>query len=100
MEKRVTGFWIKIPCEHDVGSCSYSICTNKTEVYPALFENSTASKKCPPIPPATYSVSNLVVDVKKSIPFIAEGEFRITINFDSNNAGHLGCLQLGVNLKS
>jgi hypothetical protein len=100
MEKKVAGIYIKVPCDHDVGSCSYSICTNKTEVYPEFFKNYNASKKCPPIPPATYSVANFAVDVKKSIPHIAEGEFRITINFDSNNAGHLGCLHLDVSLKN
>jgi len=100
MEKKVAGIYIKIPCDHDVGSCSYSICTNKTAVYPEFFENYNASKKCPEIPPATYAVSNLVVDVKKSIPSIAEGDFRISINFDSNNAGHLGCLHCDVSLKN
>jgi hypothetical protein len=99
MEKKIAGIYIKVPCEHGVGSCSYRVCTHKTAIYPEFFENYNASKKCPSIPPATYSVANLVVDVNKSLPSIADGEFRITINFNSNNAGHIGCLQLGVNLK-
>jgi len=100
MEKEIAGIYITVPCEHGVGSCSYSICSNKTEVYPQFFENYNASKTCPSIPPATYSVSNLVVDVTKSLPSIAEGAFRINIDFNSNNAGHLGCLHLDCNLKN
>lgn len=99
MEKKVAGIYIKVPCDHDVGSCSYTVCSNKTEVFPTFFGMYGASRKCPPIPPAIYSVANFVVDIKKSIPSIAEGDFRITINFNSN-VGHLGCLHLGVNLKA
>lgn len=100
MEKDVFGIWINVPCDHGVGSCSYSVCTNKTEIYPTLMENYTATKNCPAIPPAIYSVANLVMDITKSIPSIAEGNFRIDINFNSNYAGHLGCLHLGVSLKA
>ncbi len=60
--------------------------------------NSNSPKKCPSMPPATYSVSNLAMDFRKSIPSIVDGEFRITISSDSNNAGYLACLHVGVNL--
>ena len=99
MEKNIAGIYIKVPCEHNVGSCTYGVCSNKTEIYPRMFENFGASKGCPAIPPATYAVSNLEMEISKSIPSIAEGSFRITIDFVSNYAGHLACLQLGVNLK-
>ncbi|CAF1483526.1 unnamed protein product [Adineta steineri] len=100
MEKKVAGIYIKVPCEHDIGSCSYTICSNSTKIYPEFFKGYNGAKTCPSIPPATYSVSNLITDVKKSIPSIADGAFRITINFNSNHAGHLACLHLSVNLKS
>lgn len=99
MEKKIAGIYIKVPCDHDVGSCSYSVCTNTTSIYPELFQNANPSKKCPPILPAVYSVENLVMNITKKIPSIAEGDFRITINFDSNFAGHIGCLHLGITLK-
>lgn len=99
MEKYIAGFYVKIPCEHNVGSCSYSICSNQTEIHPKLLNNQYLSKKCPSVPPATYSVSNLVIDVKKSIPSIADGKFRMNIDFISNYDGHLGCLHLEVNLQ-
>jgi ganglioside GM2 activator len=99
MEKNVIGLWIKVPCEHNVGSCTYrDICTNMNQVFPTFFETYDDPKKCPSIPPAIYSVSNLVMDVTKSLPSIADGEFRITIDLLSNSAGQLGCLQLDVNL--
>ena len=99
MEKKIAGFFIKVPCEGNVGSCTYrDLCTNMTQVFPKVLETYDASKKCPSIPPAIYSVSNLVMDVTKSLPSIADGEFRITIDFLSNIAGQLGCLQLDVNL--
>jgi hypothetical protein len=100
METKVIDFWVKVLCEHNVGSCSYSVCSNKTEVYPQFFENYMASKQCPAVPPATYSVSNLVMDVTKSLPSILDGEFRMNIDFDSSYAGHIACLHLDVNLKS
>ena len=99
MQKKVAGFWISVPCDHDVGSCSYSICTNKTADYPELFPNANPPKKCPAIPVAVYSVADLVVDVKKSLPSIAQGDFHITIDFNSDYAGHLACLHLSLSLK-
>jgi len=57
-------------------------------------------KQCPVIPPAIYSVSNLVMDVTKSLPSILDGEFRMNIDFDSSYADHIGYLHLDVNLKS
>jgi hypothetical protein len=100
MQTKIFGIWVNVPCEHNVGSCSYSVCTNKTALYPDLFGNYKAEKKCPSIPPAIYSVSNLVETVTKSVPSIVQGDFRMDINFDSSYAGHVGCLHLDGNLKS
>ncbi len=98
MQKNVWGIWINVPCDHGVGSCSYGVCTNKTGIHSESFENYDASKKCPPVPSAVYSVSNLVMAITKSIPSIADGEFRMNIDFVSDYAGHLGCLHLDVKL--
>jgi hypothetical protein len=99
MQTKVFGIWVNVPCEHGVGSCSYSVCTNTTALYPDIFGNSNAEKKCPAIPPATYSISNLVETITKSIPSIIQGEFRMNIDFNSKYAGHLACLHLDANLK-
>ena len=98
MQKKVVGIWINVPCDHGVGSCSYGVCSNTTGTHLEYFENVFAGKKCPSVPPATYSVSNLVMAIQKSIPSIADGEFRMNIDFVSNYAGHLACLHLDVNL--
>lgn len=99
MEKNVLGIWVKIPCEHDVGSCSYSICSNASMTYKTFFENVDVTKPCPSVPPAIYSVQSLVININKSIPALADGAFRMTIDFFSDFVGHLACLQLGINLR-
>jgi hypothetical protein len=99
MQTKIWGIWVNVPCEHNVGSCSYSVCTNKTAIYPSLFGNSNAEKKCPPIPPAVYSISNLVETITKSVPAIVQGDFRMNIDFDSSYVGHIGCLHIEGNLK-
>jgi hypothetical protein len=100
MQTKIFGIWVNVPCEHGVGSCSYSVCSNTTALYPYLFGNDNAEKKCPPVPPAIYSLVNLVMNIQKSIPSIAHGEFRMNIDFNSNYAGHIACLHLDANLKS
>lgn len=100
MEKNVAGFYIKIPCEGNVGSCTYrDICRNGFVLGPMLAGINATSKPCPAIPPATYSVSNLMLTVSKSIPSIADGGFRITVDFLSNVAGQLGCVQFYITLQ-
>ena len=99
MEKNIAGIFIKVPCDHNVGSCTYrDICTNIPHALSIFSRINDVSKECPSIPPATYSVSNLVLNIAKSIPSIADGEFRMNIDFVSNYAGHLACLHLDVNL--
>lgn len=100
MQTKVFGIWVNVPCEHGAGSCSYNVCTNKTALYPDLFENYNAEKKCPSIPPAVYSVSNLVMNIQKSVPSIVQGDFRMNIDFNSDYVGHIACLHLEGNLKS
>lgn len=99
METKIFGIWVSVPCEHNVGSCSYSVCTNKTSIYPDIFGDYNVEKKCSSVTPAIYSVSNLIDTITKSIPSIAQGEFRMDINFDSSYAGHIGCLHVDANLK-
>ena len=101
MEKNIAGIFIKVPCDHNVGSCTYrDICTNIPHALSIFSRIDDVSKECPSIPPATYSVSNLVLNIAKSIPSIADGEFRITIDWLSNDAGQLGCVQMFMNLSS
>ena len=99
MEKNIAGIFIKVPCDHNVGSCVYrDICTNVPHALSIFSGMDALSKECPSIPPATYSVANLVLNIAKSIPSIAAGEFRITLDLLSNEVGQLGCVQVYVNL--
>lgn len=99
MEKNIAGIFIKVPCEGNVGSCTYrDICTSISDALSIFPQVDDVSRKCPSIPPATYSVSNLVLNIAKSIPSIANGEFRITLDLLSNAVGQLGCVQVYVNL--
>ena len=100
MEKNIAGFYIKIPCEGNVGSCTYrDICRDGFELAPMLSGMNATGKPCPAIPPATYSVANLVMNIAKSLPSIADGGFRITVDFLSNSVGQLGCVQFYITLQ-
>ncbi len=100
MEKRIAGFYIKVPCIDNVGSCVYrNICTNSTEASPDYFKKYGLSGKCPSLPAGIYSASNVTLDINKSLPAGAAGDFRITVNPLSGRVGQLGCLQVEVDLQ-
>ena len=100
MEKKVGGFWIKVPCIQDVGSCNYGdLCKNWAEVCPKYFEKFGIPCTCP-IPPNTYTIPDVELDVSTHLPPGSKGELRITANLISPSKGHLGCVQLDINLDS
>ena len=100
MEKDVLGLWVKVPCVNNVGSCVYQdLCTNITHLYFNPFQSLDTDKKCPPIPAGTYSMANVILPISKSIPSIAEGEFKIHIDLHSTLGGHMTCVDLHLNLK-
>jgi ganglioside GM2 activator len=100
METKVAGFWIKIPCVDNLGSCSYTdICKNWAELCPKYFEKYGLPCTCP-IPANTYTVSDFVAFISDKLPIKVKGDVRITGNFVSPSAGHLSCLQLEVTIQS
>jgi len=99
MERKVGGFFIKIPCIDNVGSCNYGdICQVWAQACPKYFAKYGIPCNCP-IPANTYSVPDAVIGITGNIPSILSGEFRITADIGSS-AGHLGCLKIDVNLKT
>jgi ganglioside GM2 activator len=99
MEKKIAGFYIKVPCIDNVGSCIYhNVCTNSTEASPDYFKKYGLSGKCPSLPAGTYSASNVVEHIAKKLPAGAAGDFRITVNPLSGAVGQLGCIQVQLNL--
>jgi ganglioside GM2 activator len=99
MEKKVAGFFIKIPCVDNFGSCNYgNLCDSWEKACPKDFAKFGIPCTCP-IPANPYSIPDAVIGITGSIPSIATGEFRMTGDLGSS-AGHLGCLQIDITLKN
>jgi ganglioside GM2 activator len=97
MEKKVAGFWIKVPCIDNVGSCNYGgLCKDWADVCPKEFAKYGIPCTCP-IAAGTYTIPDAVIDITKKLPAGASGDFRITGNLVSST-GHLGCLQIEINI--
>ena len=101
MHAKIFGKWVHIPCESGAGSCHYSLCTNKTETkYPSLSGDDNGGKKCPPLPPAVYSMSNYLQHFGKALPIRVSDKVKMDINLSSDYAGHIGCLHIEVDVKT
>ena len=96
MEKKIAGFWVKVPCLENCGSCTYTdTCKEWATACPKYFEKYGLPCNCP-IPAKTYSVSDVLVSIVlpcKDVP-VPAGDYRFTANLISTSAGHQGCLQV------
>jgi len=100
VETKVAGFWIKVPCVDNVGSCNYgNICTQWPATCQKYFEKYGIPCTCP-IPANTYTISDFTGDITKKIPISTKDDLRITANVVSSTAGHQTCLQLEVTVQS
>ncbi len=100
LEAKVAGFWIKVPCVEDIGSCNYTdLCKNWAVLCPKYFEKYGIPCTCP-IPANTYTVTDFVADISEKLPIKLKGDVRITGNFLSPTAGHLACVQVQVTVAS
>jgi len=100
VEAKVAGFWIKVPCVENVGSCNYTdVCKDWTPICTTYFEKYGLPCTCP-FPANTYTVSDFVANVPEKLPISLKGDVRITGNFLSPTAGHLACLQAELNIQS
>ncbi len=98
LEKKIAGFWIKVPCIDNVGSCTYNgICADWAKVCPTYFAQYGLPCTCP-FPAKSYSVAGASFPITGSIPGIAAGDFQATANLVSTTGGHIVCLQLGITL--
>jgi len=98
IEKKVAGFYIKIPCVDDYGSCKYTnLCPTWKEVCPKYFEKFGFPCSCP-APAGNYSLPDTVFEITTKIPFIATGTFRVTADIGSSEY-HLFCLQIVADVK-
>lgn len=101
MHAKIFGQWVHVPCESGAGSCSYTLCTDKAETkYPNLFGDDVGSKRCPPLPPAVYSVANFLDRFKGGLPIKVSDTVKMDINLSSDYAGHIGCIHIEVDVKT
>ena len=90
--------WIPVPCFDNIGSCNYTLCSNKISSYVDSSGNDITVEPCPSIPTAVYTVSNLVENINKSFSIEIKDAVQVKIDLNSNSAGHIGCFQLNVNI--
>jgi hypothetical protein len=94
----VFGQWVHVPCEDNIGSCNYTLCSNKISHDLDSFGNNITVEPCPAVPTADYTVSNLVENINKSLPIKIKDAVQVNIDLNSNSAGHIGCFHLDVNI--
>ena len=93
MHAKILGEWVHVPCEGSAGSCSYNLCSNKTYL-------NESPKRCPPLPPAIYSISNFLQQFHSGLPIKVSDQVKMDINIDSDYAGHIGCIHIQVDVKT
>lgn len=98
MSARVLGKWIHVPCIDNIGSCNYTLCSNKVSSYLDSYGNDITVEPCPAIPTADYTVSNLVENVNKTFPIKVKDSVQLNIDLNSNSAGHIGCFHIVANV--
>ena len=96
----VFGQWVPVPCTDNIGSCNYTLCSNKASHYLDWFGNNNTVEPCPLVPTADYAVSNLVQNINKSLPIKIQDAVQLNIDLNSNSAGHIGCVHLAFNVTS
>lgn len=98
MQVSVFSQWVSVPCEDNIGSCNYTLCSNKISHYVDSSGNNIAVEPCPGIPTADYTVSNLVENINKTLPIKVKDAVQMNIDLNSNSAGHIGCFHLLLNV--
>lgn len=106
VEKEVAGFWVKIPCVEQLGSCSYeNICDLIDQYIPP-------GETCPeplhtyglpchcPFKEGTYSLpaSNFTVPDLELPSWLSTGNYRIQ-SILSSGGKRLGCIKIAASLK-
>ena len=96
MEKKVTGFYVKVPCLEQWGSCNYGdLCTVWKKFCPIYFEKFGFPCNCP-IPTGNYSLPDTLFDFTLKPPLPISGAVRVTADVRSSEY-HVGCLQMLLN---
>ena len=65
-----------------------------------FFRDANAPKRCPALPPVTYSIANYLQQFKGKLPIHVSDEVKMDINLNSDYGGHIGCIHIQVDVKS
>lgn len=98
MQVTVFGQWVHVPCVDNIGSCNYTLCSDKISHYLDSFGNNITVAPCPAVPTADYTITNLVENINKSLPVKVKDAAQINIDLNSNSAGHIGCFHIDFNI--
>ncbi|XP_059864479.1 ganglioside GM2 activator [Delphinus delphis] len=107
LEKEVAGFWVKVPCVEQLGSCTYENFCNVLEVLtpdenPCPEPLHTYGLPCHcPFKRGTYSLpkSDFFLPELELPSWLSSGNYRSKITL-SINGEHLGCVKISASLKS
>ncbi|CAO2643135.1 Ganglioside GM2 activator [Lemmus lemmus] len=106
VEKEVAGFWVKIPCVEQLGSCTYEDFCQLLDLYippgescPEPLHSYGLPCHCP-FKEGTYSLptSNFTVPDLELPSWLSTGNYRIQ-SVLSSGGKRLGCLKIAVSLK-
>ncbi|KAH0509915.1 ganglioside GM2 activator [Microtus ochrogaster] len=106
LEKEVAGFWVKIPCVEQIGSCTYEDFCQLLDLYippgescPEPLHSYGLPCHCP-FKEGTYSLptSNFTVPDLELPGWLSTGNYRIQ-SILSSGGKRLGCLKMAVSLK-
>ncbi|XP_055458879.1 ganglioside GM2 activator [Psammomys obesus] len=106
VEKEVAGFWVKIPCVEQLGSCTYEDFCDLLNMYippgePCPEPLHTYGLPCHcPFKEGTYSLpmSNFTVPDLELPSWLSSGNYRIQIILSSDGK-RLGCVKIAASLK-
>eukprot|EP01122_Echinamoeba_exundans_P006070 TRINITY_DN1638_c0_g2_i1.p1 TRINITY_DN1638_c0_g2~~TRINITY_DN1638_c0_g2_i1.p1 ORF type:complete len:216 (-),score=59.06 TRINITY_DN1638_c0_g2_i1:337-939(-) len=104
LQKKVFGAWVDIPCEDNVGSCTYSdpcamIASYSNTLCPALKPYNVPCQ-CP-FPATQFSAGPLSFFVKNpGINWLTNGDLRLTVAMTRTDGSNLGCFQVAVSISS
>ncbi|XP_061690773.1 ganglioside GM2 activator [Syngnathoides biaculeatus] len=108
VEKEVAGFWVKIPCLDELGSCHYpDACDLLSQLIPP-------GQDCPeplhtyglpcrcPFKPGSYALpqSDFFLPFMDVPSWLSNGDYRLQGVLSDGNGEELGCLQVALSLHS
>ncbi|KAM9254143.1 LOW QUALITY PROTEIN: ganglioside GM2 activator [Dugong dugon] len=107
VEKEVAGFWVKIPCVEQIGSCTYEDVCNVLDSFIPPGESCpeplhTYGLPCHcPFKAGTYSLpkSNFTLPELELPGWLSTGNYRSEIILSNKNK-RLGCVKISVSLKA